>query len=155
MLQLRGLQNDSKHEELQRLREETLLQCVSCPQVVILCMSVSMSHVFTLKWFIMHPKTAAVFNLSSDGNRTLQMCVCNHVATQLRPLYPSSAVYQWLFQPPPLERGPICGVGKCLPPPPPWGKGEVSTKEIPKVPLQWHGQKHWKLACPLTPLHSH
>lgn len=31
MLQLRHLQNDSKHEELQRLRQKTILQCVSCP----------------------------------------------------------------------------------------------------------------------------
>lgn len=52
MLQLRGLQNDSKHEELQRLWEETILQCVSCSKVIILCVS---EHVF-LDWFSLHHK---------------------------------------------------------------------------------------------------
>lgn len=32
------------------------------------------------------------------------------------------------------------------------GEG-VSTKEIPKVPLQWHRRTLWKLACPLTLQH--
>lgn len=52
---------------------------------------------------------------------------------------------------PPSEKRPMCGVGKCLPPSfLRSGERGVSTKEIPKVPLQWHSRTLWKLACPLT-----
>lgn len=44
----------------------------------------------------------------------------------------------------------------CLPPslpPSPVGREGVSTKEIPKVPLQWHRRTLWKPTCPLTLQH--
>lgn len=157
MLQLRGLQNESKHEDLQRLWEETILQCVSCSlshHIVYVSEHVSPFYAQLVQPASQRTLTA-VFNLSTDGNRTLQMCVCNHVATQLRPLSPSSAVYQWLFQLPPQRKALyVVWESASLPPSSSSvGKRGVSTKEIPKVPLQWHRRSLWKLACPLTLQH--
>lgn len=56
--------------------------------------------------------------------------------------------------PHPPEKRPMCGVGKCVSPSLlPIGEGGVATKEIPKVPLQWHRRTVWKLACPLMVQH--
>lgn len=102
MLQLRGLQNDSKHEELQRLREETILQCVSRRSVRV------SERVTCFHTQLVQPASRRHWQqclICPQTEIRLSGCVCIHVITQLRPLSPSSAVYQWLFQLPPQRKG--------------------------------------------------
>lgn len=145
MLQLRGLQDDSKHEELQRLWQETILQCVSSRFVSTLWVSVG---------FLPSAWSPVVFDLSE--RQTLDsLNVCTYVGTHLRPL--SLPLHCWLsaVQPltPPREKAYVwCGKVCVSLPPSHRGRG-VATKEIPKVPLQWHRRTVWKLACPLMVPH--
>lgn len=60
---------------------------------------------FLLHWFSLHPKETDSSVKSVHRQKLDSLNVCIHVATQLRPLSPSSAVYQWLFQLPPQRKG--------------------------------------------------
>lgn len=116
MLPLRDLQHESKHEELQRLQQATLLQCVSRPVVLVA------SH-----------QTCCHLCVAQS-----EMCVCVCVGAKQRP--PSLKSLPLLFisddQRSPSHREACVLWEKCPPLPTQLGVGAGSTKEIPKVPLQ-------------------
>lgn len=69
------------------------------------------------------------------------------------PLSPSTVDCQQSGPSPPREKACVwCGKVRVSLPPSHRGMG-VATKEIPKVPLQWHRWTVWKLACPLMVQH--
>lgn len=69
------------------------------------------------------------------------------------PLSPSTVDCQQSGPSPPREKACVwCGKVHVSLPPSHRGMG-VATKEIPKVPLQWHRWTVWKLACPLMVQH--
>lgn len=123
MLQLRGLQHDSKHEELQGLRQEPILQCVSHSHALI----------FILKfYFSFYPRTVFSLRLRDSGcsvqsEHTLKqepkcVCVCLCLCACYNPtvLFLSFSLHCCLsvsvpaHTPPPQSAGRICAVGKCL-----------------------------------------
>lgn len=119
MLPLRDLQHESKHEELQRLQQATLLQCVSRP-VVLVASNQTCCHLCVAQ---------------------SEMCVCVCVGAKQRPLarsLPPSLLLLFITddqRSPPHRKA--CVLWEKTPPiPSQWGVGVGSTKEIPKVPLQ-------------------
>lgn len=96
MLPLRDLQHDSKHEELQRLQQATLLQCVSRPLALVACHQ-TCSHLCV-------------------AQNEMCACLCWSQAEAPHSLPPLLFI-RVTISAAPSEKSPVC-CGKSAPPPP-------------------------------------
>lgn len=102
------------------------------------------------------PKPGSQWCLICQKGRRLTLNVCSYAENPSQASL-SSPPLLFISSPaphPPREKAYVwCGKA-CLPPSLPPEKGGVATKEIPKVPLQWHRQTLWKLASTRGSVHT-